>query len=369
MTIQSMAVNAANTLRGRAAYGSDPEFIALASRQQRIVARFNLVFIPDRGAYCAEEDSTRVNGTLCHIDDIETCEHCEESCSERYEVQYRARHTNNPVSEAWCSDCRSESAFYCEGCDESFADDEQRIFDGTSFCQNCYDGLERDCVPSYHSAKRWIPPYASCFSFELELEAEERGDLVKLLETKQYDKVSWEKDGSLSDIKGLEILIQLRPTLVVLANDTCALVRAIKGKGLGLRSWEGSKCGLHLNSSTYGWSVHQLMRLVWIVRSAKDLLISISGRESMQWASFTYNGYTLRDEAYCKAGKYRALRIGTDRMEWRMFRGTLSEKRIKLYCDTAGVLEVLAQSDIPAHHLRAKANSTLTQLLNSFNNL
>lgn len=361
MTIQAMAVIAANTLRYRAAYENDLEHIASAERQQRIVARFGVVYVPDHSAYYAQKDTVRINGVHFHANDVATCEHCSEGCSERYDVRCRAQHSHNLVSEAWCSDCRGEDAFACADCGDFFASAEQGGLGETSYCQNCYDTVA-ERVPCYHAARRWTPPCASCYSVELELEAEERGNLVKLLEIKRLEKVSWEKDVSLSDAKGLEILIQLRANLALLSSDACEIVRAIKGKGLGLRSWDGENCGLHLNSSTHGWTVRHLMRLVWIVRSCKDALVSISGRESDQWASFAHNGYSLKDEADCKTKKYRALRIGPDRMEWRMFRGTLSEKRIRLYCDTVAALEALAQSDIPAHDLRATANSALVEL-------
>jgi hypothetical protein len=108
------------------------------------------------------------------------------------------------------------------------------------------------------------------------------------------------------------------------------------------------------------------MRLLYIVHACKSLLIRISGRESTQWATFVPCG-TLKDMSRGAGGKYRALRVGWDRFEWRMFKGTLNPKRIKLYCDTVKHLEALACSDIPAHHLRASAECVLLSLLATFN--
>jgi hypothetical protein len=366
MTFQTIAANAANQLRGEAAYASDEVFITLTARQSRIATRFCLVWISDRGAYFPEDESVRIGSRVYHVEDVHTCERCEDSTVDFCSVNMRNR-AGRLTTQVWCDDCQGDNSFYCGGCDERWDDSENHSYQGESYCLECYDNLEReDEVPCYHGARRWSPPAAPCYSFELEVEAEERGELVELLRERAFDKVSWERDGSLSCSDGLEILIQLRDTCAQLANDTAEIVRYIKGKSLGLRSWQGGKCGLHLNSNRFGWSMHSVMRLIFIVRSCKDELVRISGRESNQWASFGSSGHTLHQEAYCQAGKYRALRIGADRMEWRMFRGTLSEKRIKLYCDTVATLEALAQSDIMAHHLRSEAKSRLSALYSNF---
>jgi hypothetical protein len=368
MTFQTIAVNAANQLRERAQYSSDEAFITSTARQSRIANRWSLVWVSGRGAYFPEDETARIGSRVYHVEDVETCERCEDATVETCTVNTRNR-AGRLTTQVWCDDCQGDNSFYCGGCDERWDDSENHSYQGESYCLECYDNLEReDEVPCYHGARRWSPPAAPCYSFELEVEAEERGELVELLNLRAFNKVSWERDGSLSCSDGLEILIQLRETCAQLANDTAELVRYIKGKKLGLRSWEGGKCGLHLNSNRYGWSMHSVMRLIYIVRSCKDELVNISGRESNQWASFGASGYTLHQEAYCQAGKYRALRIGADRMEWRMFRGTLNEKRIKLYCDTVACLEALAQSDIMAHHLRSEAKSRLSALYSNFLN-
>lgn len=191
------------------------------------------------------------------------------------------------------------------------------------------------------------------YSFELELEANDRGELVEHLSLLAYPKVSWEMDGSLDRSKGLEILIQLRESTDKLADDTCNLIANIKKKGFGLSSWNNGKCGAHLNSNrSDNWTLKNIMRLIYCVRAAKDYLIRISGRESNQWASWDSRGMELKRQAYGNLGKYTMLRIGSDRFEWRMFRGTLKEERIRLYCETVKRFEALALSDVSIFNLK-----------------
>jgi hypothetical protein len=232
----------------------------------------------------------------------------------------------------------------------------------------CYDNLERDEVPSYHSAKRWdVSDYSiPLYSFELELESEERSELIDQLNHLAYPKVSWEMDGSLDRSKGLEILIQLRGSLDRLATDTCNLVTNIKKRGFALSSWSNKKCGAHLNSNRSAeWNLKAIMRLLYCVRAAKEPLIRISGRESTQWASWCARGYTLRRQANGDLGKYTMLRIGDDRFEWRMFRGTLNEKRITLYCETVKEFEALALSNTSPFRLKQAAIELGNKLANT----
>jgi hypothetical protein len=367
MTIQAIATRAVNQLRRDATYASDEVFIALTVRQNRIASRWHLVWVSDREAYFPEDETVRLNSRVHHIEDVATCESCEGFTIDTCQVNVRNR-TGRLTQQIWCDYCQGENTFYCTGCDERWHDHECHSHEGESYCLECYDNLERDEVPSYHSAKRWEPESYSVplYSFELELESEERGELIDQLNHSAYPKVSWEQDGSLDRSKGLEILIQLRGSLDKLATDTCNLVTNIKKRGFALSSWSNKKCGAHLNSNRSDeWNLKAIMRLLYCVRAAKEPLVCISGRESTQWASWDSRGYTLRKQANGDLGKYTMLRIGGDRMEWRMFRGTLNEKRIALYCETVKQFETLALSDTSPFKLKQAAIDLGNKLANT----
>jgi len=377
MTLHTLACNAAVKLRNRfiaAEYGhaSAETAAAYRDRLRRIERRFSIVYVHNRAAFFHEDDTVRVNGRAEHIDDVYTCERCDDACMQIATVQTRSPR-GRLTQQHWCDDCYGDYACTCHACDQTFDGDTEcgEHIDGEWHCQDCADTAEREeSVPAYHGAKRWdlensnLPAYSA----ELEVESTERGELVSRLVSLGLNKVSWERDGSLDCDNGIEILVQLRESTDALAGDLASMLARIKGRSLGLRSWEGGKCGFHLNSNRNRstWNTHKTMRLLYIVHACKDLLIRISGRESSQWATFVPCG-TLREMERGAGGKYRALRVGWDRFEWRMFRGTLSPKRIKMYCDTVKHLESLACSDIPAHHLKCSAQSVLLSLIATFN--
>lgn len=377
MTLHTIACNAAVRLRNQfltAEYGGGSAIVAaqIRDRLRRIERRFSIVYVHNRAAFFHEDDTVTVRGRAEHIDDIYTCERCDDAC-----MQVATVHTRSPrgrlTQQHWCDDCFGDHACTCCACDNVFDGDEEHgeYIEDEWYCQDCAETAERsESVPAYHGAKRWdlensdLPAYSA----ELEIESTERGELVSRLSSLGLHQVSWERDGSLDYDNGLEILVQLRGSTDSLAEDLASMLARIKGRSLGLRSWEGGKCGFHLNSNrnVSRWGTKNVMRLLYIVHACRDLLILISGRESNQWATFHPAG-TLREMERGAGGKYRALRVGWDRFEWRMFRGTLSPKRIKMYCDTVKHLESLACSDIPAHHLKCSAQSVLLSLIATFN--
>jgi len=229
-------------------------------------------------------------------------------------------------------------------------------------------------VPSYHGAKRWhvcdhaVPIY----SLELELVAQSRGELVRQLRAQNFQKVSWETDGSLPRDTGLEILVQLRSSLQELYSDTVMLFKTLRG-GYGVQAWgytvDGSpQCGIHINCNRDArWSKLRVMRMLYIVDKSRMLLIKIAGRNSNRWARFPSSDRNkLSTWASGHYDKYVAIRVGGDRFEWRLFRSTLSCSRFKLYCDTIQFVETLACSDISSKKLRDAAASGLTKLYNDF---
>lgn len=362
-----MAINAVNRLRDEATYATDERFIACVERQRRITERWSLTWVASRHCFFPEDETVRIRANTYHVDDVFNCERCEDYTTESAQVYVRNR-TGRLNQQIWCDNCQGDNSFYCSGCDERWSDDESHSYDGESYCLECYDNLDRNEVPSYHSAERWeitnhcIPIY----SMELELEAEDRSDLIDQLNILSYPRVSWEQDGSLDRSKGLEILIQLRESLDKLATDACNLVYNIKKHGFGLSSWNNKKCGIHINSNcSTEWNLKAIMRLLYCVRAAQEPLIRISGRESQQWASWHPRGYTLRKQAEGELGKYTMIRIGDDRMEWRMFRGTLNEKRIALYCQTVKQFEALALSNVSCFNLKQAAIELGNKLANT----
>ena len=370
ITFEQIALNACNALFR--AIRENPFNSELRVNNQTAIKRITerwdrVVYLTNRYEYALAEDAICIDESWYHADDVSACECCQEYTLSPCQVYVRGR-PGRLITEIWCDDCQGENSFYCTGCDERLADEMEQTYEGESYCEECYENLERDEVPSYHCAKRWIVSNDSIplYSFELELESDERGELIQHLELLAYPKVSWEMDGSLDRSKGLEILIQLRESTDKLAADVSNLVSNIKKRNLSLSSWNNKKCGAHLNSNRSSkWTLKAIMRLLYCVQSAKESLVRISGRESDQWASWTTRGYTLRERAKGALGKYTMLRIGSDRFEWRMFRGTLNEKRLTLYCETVKQFEALALSNVSPLKLKQAAIELGNKLANT----
>jgi len=367
MTLERIAINAANELTRRMHVETFPNGLdSIFQRRARIVSRWDLIYVPDYSRFFPEDETCEIRGRHYLVEDVYTCECCSGFATQTRTVlgvSYRGRQTESE----WCGQCVSDSAYYCEGCGEYFEENRMEFSDDGHYCLACFEG--NNSLPSYHSAKRWNPANTALpsYSIELEIEAGERADLIRSLKASAFPRVSWERDGSLDCEKGLEILIQHRESLFSLASDTCSLVASIKGKGFDVVSANSKACGLHLNANRDSrWNKHRLMRLLYIVRKLKYLFVKVSNRESQNWADYEAHGMTLADEAKGSGGKYRALRIGPDRFEWRMFKGTLKESRIRLYCATVQKMEDLACSDVSAHHLKRVAELTLQSLLSLF---
>ena len=359
MRLNEIALNAVNKLYAQlrqTPMGNDNR-ISLRSAIERIRERWvDIVLVHGRYVYALEEDVISVNGNYHFLDDVSSCDCCDEYTVDTNSVY--TRRSGRLTQQIWCEGCTGDNAFYCTGCDERFDDGECHSYEGESYCAECYENLERNELPAYHCAKRWhIPDYnIPLYSLELELESDERNELIEKLNDLAFRKVSWEMDGSLDRQKGMELLIQLRESTEQLSNDVSNLLANIKKKGLSLSSWNNKRCGIHLNSNrTLAWNKKNVMRLLYCVRMAKDSLVRISGRDCTQWASWDSRGHLLERQAEGSLGKYTMLRVGCDRFEWRMFRGTLNEKRIALYCETVKQFEDLALSETSIYHLKDKA--------------
>ena len=360
MRLEQIALNAVNKLflEVRENPYNQSVRLRLKDKINLICERWNnIVYLTNRYVYALNEDAVCFNESWYHIEDVSCCECCEDYTIEACQVNVRGR-TGRLISQVWCDNCEGQNSFCCTGCDDRFSDQMEQTNEGESYCETCYENLERDEVPSYHSAKRWhISDYnVPLYSLELELESDERSELIMQLNILCYSKISWEMDGSLDRAKGLEILIQLRESTDQLSNDVCNLLSNIKKKGLSLSSWNNKRCGIHLNSNrTLAWNKKHVMRLLYCVRMAKESLVKISGRDCTQWASWDTRGCTLERQAEGCLGKYTMLRVGCDRFEWRMFRGTLNEKRVSLYCETVKRFEALALSETSIYHLKDEA--------------
>lgn len=307
----------------------------------------------NRVKWLNREDAVYLEGEDAHVhpEDAGECGRC--SALVRSNTLFGVHAGIREREEYWCGECNDNYASACETCGEVF---ELRCmarseYDNDMRCASCHASHEEeheedeepcDCLPDYHKAKRWDNPYPSrlpAYSAELEVLAPCAGEVITALLDAQLERTSWERDGSLEG-KGFEIIVQWSPSLPHLRDRVLRVAEIVRSKGG--RSWDGGLCGLHVSSNIAGWSRAQKLRVAYIAKheSLRRLLVSIAGRDSERWAKWHSDAARYWVGGYL--GKYSALNFAADRLEWRIFRGSLKPERIIAYFETVALLEGLA---------------------------
>lgn len=323
----------------------------------RLADRWELVFLEHpprsgfRGGWVVQADAVCIDGEMYHTQDAFECDCCNQQEHNRREHSVYALTFGRGLRQrAFCEQCFEDYAFCCESCSDLYHTDLCHTDrQGQSFCNECYDARtdeqknEHALLFSYGQAAEPSNPYgwqSPLYSAELEMESEEdeRKELVEALHMAGIQRLTTEKDGSLSDDTGVECQLSFFASLEDLSHELDLLATTAKAKGA--KSWDAPSApsvGLHISSNCRsGWTPKQRTRLAYYVRACKAELVNIAGRE-VHYASFPA-GF-LVEWAKGNVGKFVAVRLGWDRIEWRLFRGTLNSKRLALYCKTVGLFE------------------------------
>ncbi|CAB5224834.1 LIM domain containing protein [uncultured Caudovirales phage] len=391
MTIQEMAQNVLNVTR----FGDTQKWTIPSNKRSKIAERFRLVWCAPDSFWEREEDTVMLeNGNYClidhareiddrwyHVSDLNECDRCEElnrPCN-------MGRVRVNGSRMAWCVSCSESHAFECSNCGGLFDENESCERNGELFCENCAPSEDEMEIHSYHSQSRKYIPSGMAFhpfwSIELEMELgtqDDRSDFVKQLredDNLKQEHIITERDGSLCNEKGIEVIFSLYEDKQSILNDI-ALVQAYAKENGGL-SWNlykrrGRYAGCHINRNKAGWTNHELMRLCYLVERLRHELIELSGRNCTSYAAYSdnyygTNGRRLRDLARGNQGKYSALNLSSSgRIEWRMFSGSLSLKRVQAYCMAVEALEGLAKGNEKAHDLERLGRIILKSINSQF---
>jgi len=290
----------------------------------------------------------------CHSDDACACERCSDYvlANETREV-FLLNSRGHRFEQTWCSNCEDSHSFFCDECNHTFSDNESReTSSGELVCSNCYVEEEEEqeveqeedasLLPAYHNAKRPPSPFNShterIYSVELEVESLQRNALLKYLTENPIERTVWESDGSLQYGKGVEFLVCFQQDTEKLKAVLSQLVDV--AKKFQSTSWTNTRCGCHINSNKPRslWTSSKVMKLLWLVRQFKTTLQTIAGRDASTYANWN-NLPSLRSWSLGYCEKYTCVRVGCDRVEWRMFRGTLNKARLALYVDVVRLLE------------------------------
>lgn len=391
MTLQVMARNVLNANR----FNVHPNHVWRldSERIERIAERFRLVWCEpesfwerveftvelENGHICPTAYAVELNGTWYHRNELICCQCCDEY--EHPDTAYTVR--SGGSRQQWCVQCYEDNSFCCTNCQGSFTDDEMTTVDGENYCENC--APDDTNVFGYHSQSRPRIPLSKAdypfWSIELELELSSFNARRAFAESVRNDsrldktrngQIILETDGSLCSEKGVEVIFSLYEDKESILRDI-AIVQSYAKENGGI-SWQLKRvrdrwAGCHINRNRTGWTEHHLMRLCYLVEKLRDLLVILSGRDCSGYAGYSHSYYgtrgrRLRELSRGCQGKYSALNLSSgNRIEWRMFSGSLKPERIASYCAAVEVLENLAQGTEKAQKLEEIATSKLKEII------
>ncbi len=282
------------------------------------------------------------DGKYVHEDDTWTCEKTGNVYSNL--VDSVSVYVNRWNTEEWCQDAADTHAFYCSRGNDyysSYRFSEIEV-DGEMVCHDRYaDELyywdsddeyhweeeeeeeeEENDIPDYHDEYR--PWEAEDFGKELvfgcELELKAIDDRVKVKEIANNFNLIAERDGSLCDTCGIEIIGGPMKLEEYKDSNWIKFLKKVEGEAKG---WDAGKgYGMHISINRKALSDFHVGKLLVFIHSNEGLCEKIAGRGATEYQ--TYVDKTILHGKRRSSDKYEALAIRDgSRLECRIFRSTL----------------------------------------------
>ena len=304
------------------------------------------------GAILSELDS------LC--DYICTCESCSEYCAPD-----DARSVDD---ETWCQGCVENSAYYWESDGEYHSESEPE------------DETDEHGIPDYHDTEIEIEPArltrADVMGIEIETYQTRIDDAAEYLagvREEWTDAVKYERDGSLDDTYGVEIAAQPYSLAEIRSTGDSPWKSVIDwSRTHGGKSWDaGQGYGIHISLNGKMLNQCHRARIVRFFNDNKSLCESLAGRPESRWAK-----YITKDKLSAESkgtDKYQAAANRGDRIEVRIFRGTLNWDRfvrnaefvdaVRIYTESCGCSDRALSADAFRAWMTRPENRTAYPLL------
>ncbi len=277
-------------------------------------------------------------------DETWECEKTGETYSNKVDsiTVYVSRRT----TEEWCQDAVDSYAFFCQNLDEHYSKSyfTKIEVEGQYVCQeaneeNLYywesdeeyhweaepeeDEDEYD-IPDYHDEERpWEgKDFGKELVFGCELEVEATDSRVKVKEIANSFGLIGERDGSLDDTDGIEIIgpPQFLEDYSKKESLWLKFLEKVKDEAKG---WDaGLGYGMHVSINRKALSDFHTGKLLVFINSNQELCTKIAGRGQTDYQRYCYK--TIKDGKKQYGDKYEALAIrDNNRLECRIFRSTL----------------------------------------------
>ena len=186
--------------------------------------------------------------------------------------------------EYWCESCRDNHAYYWESDDEYHSEPEPED--------------EDDCIPDYHDTDLAIPDECleknNVLGIELETyqrDCEAAADFLGEIRRKSGDQLKFERDGSLDDENGVEIVC--RPYTLQEIRDGIAPWKSIlewcrENRG---KAWDaGDNYGTHISLNGAAMTKLHRSKVVRFFNSQKSLCEKVAGRTENRWSKYQTKG-------------------------------------------------------------------------------
>ena len=329
--------------------------------------------------------TTNGAGDKVHVHDNSECSHLCDRCDTRY-PRYNWRvnsfysgdlvmvQFDKILGEEICQSCQTEvyaehggvdNFFHCGACESMEIVDDSGYFNGTRYCNFCYENNVYSCDDCgcqywdgdghYCEAENDDSPYINSYSykprpfffgtatyhmgFELEVESDgnSRRDGAEIVVNSLGERVYLKEDGSLND--GFEIVTH--PHSLEEYQTKFDWESLGKLRRLGFRSWNTSTCGLHVHVSRTAFGnpntrrditkvqAHEL-RFMKLIYDNERQISRLAGRTST-YATFGDKGNLVHKVKHGTQHNGRYSAINSDNsatLEVRVFRGSLKPERV-----------------------------------------
>lgn len=276
------------------------------------------------GVYCADCDIVETEGEILHTDDCVECEHCRTQYSPDH-TQYGPDHSYDTVytecGSHFCSfDCAERAGYHLHECGGWY--DYPERGDG--------ELLPWDATNPYYSPRDAENPYW----VGMEIEKEDSGWIGEAREVAETMEMIAVSDGSLCDYTGFELVTKRYNLTADVAEYNSHFAHSICDADTS------SDCGGHITLSKDGLSGQEL--LSDLGEDFVPLLFALYPKRLRN----SYAPPTKKKNEGCTGEKYRAVRIDTDRVEFRIFPQVRNGKQAVW---RLALIRLFAQSEINCH--------------------
>lgn len=243
-----------------------------------------------------------------------------------------------------CPDC----ANYCPNCDNYYTSED--FCHECGYCLECCDCSNED-IRSYDYKPKEYHFYRlkreNPFYMGIELEVEANSDRYNIIECMRdlIDKENlyyFKHDGSLDSLKGIEIVFH--PCTIRFLTKIVNIREVLKELRKIATSWNNGRCGIHIHIERDKFSDIEKRKMILFSSKCRDFIKRFSGRTSeqiMDWCKFYSIDEYKKIDFDCIGDRYKVINFtNRNTIEFRIFRGTLNEKRfiaflrfVKVFCE------------------------------------